>query len=106
MPPAHPATSCADGPALGWSAPAGEVFWYRIYRSQQPDFQPGPETFLTYVDKGTTRFRDASEDFAGRKCQGDWYYRIMRREQRRLGKSAHRRGPRIERRPLLPPGEG
>ncbi len=74
--PAAPGDFRADGDAIAWSAPAGEVFWYRIYRSQQADFQPGPDTFLTYVAKGTTRFRDASEDFAGRKRQGAWYYRV------------------------------
>ncbi len=72
----RPATSAPTATLIAWSAPAGEVFWYRIYRSQQADFQPGPDTFLTYVAKGTTRFRDASEDFAGRKRQGAWYYRV------------------------------
>jgi hypothetical protein len=99
QPPGTPRDFRAEGDAITWSAPMGtevlswrtgyqglrtdnliiyhgEVFWYRIYRSQQPDFQPGPDTFLTYVDKGTTRFRDASEDFAGRKRQGNWYYRV------------------------------
>jgi hypothetical protein len=74
--PAAPGDFRAEGDALAWSAPAGEVFWYRIYRSQQPDFTPGPDNFLTYVEKATTRFRDASEDFAGRKRAGVWYYRV------------------------------
>ncbi len=74
--PATPGDFRAEGDAIAWSSPAGEVFWYRIYRSQQADFQPGPDTFLTYVANGTTRFRDASEDFAGRKRQGAWYYRV------------------------------
>ena len=76
MSPARPATSALDGHTLAWSAPPGEVFWYRIYRSQRRTSSPARTTFLTYVEKGTTRFRDASEDFAGEKREGPWYYRV------------------------------
>ena len=77
MSPARPATSASTATPSPGRPRAGEVFWYRIYRSERRAiFQPGPDTFLTYVEKGTTRFRDASEDFVGEKLQGSFSYRV------------------------------
>lgn len=62
--------------ALEWPAAPG-AFIYRIYRSQGPDFTPGPENLLTYVAaESAPRFEDNGEDFAGRPLQGGWYYRV------------------------------
>jgi hypothetical protein len=61
---------------LRWAPAEGDVFWYRIYRSDRPNFQPGPENVVTYVQGGTTSFRDSAEGFDGQKLKGRWYYRI------------------------------
>jgi hypothetical protein len=31
---------------------------------------------VTFIDAGTTRFRDNGEGFDGMRLKGDWYYRI------------------------------
>lgn len=75
--PGTPQNLAANGLVLSWAAPSqGPVFWYRIYRSDKPDFEPGPASFLTYVEKGTTSYQDNGEDLMGRKLAGKWYYRI------------------------------
>jgi hypothetical protein len=61
---------------LRWAPAEGNVFWYRIYRSSRPDFQPGPANFVTYVQGSTTSFRDSAEGFDGQELRGRWYYRI------------------------------
>lgn len=63
--------------ALTWSPPSsGNVFWYRIYRSEEPDFRPHPATFLTYVHGKTTTFSDNGFDLAGRKGSTIRHYRV------------------------------
>ncbi len=76
-PTARPVT---DG-ILSWSAPAGPVFWYRIYRSNQATFICCPATSLTYVDRRTTRFQDMGGDLDGKKLEGPWHYAIAALEQ-------------------------
>jgi hypothetical protein len=72
--PAGPAALAQDKGSLSWSKPAGEVFWYRIYRSNDAQFRPGPDTFLTYVAAGTTRYQDNGLDWAGHSLAGTWHY--------------------------------
>jgi len=72
--PAGPAALEAMRDTLRWT-PAGDgVYWYRIYRSSDPQVKPGPSTFLTFVEQGTLSFRDNGEDFDGSKLEGVWYY--------------------------------
>jgi hypothetical protein len=73
--PASPNLLSAKDQTLSWTPYAG-AFWYRIYRSTRPGFEPGPDTLLTYVAGNTTSFRDNGLDFAGRKLTGTWYYRV------------------------------
>ena len=66
----------ADGKTLHWSAAAGDVFWYRLYRSKESQFAPGRENFLTYVYKNTLTFSDCEPDFEDRPLSGVYYYRV------------------------------
>ena len=76
MPPGPAGEIQANDQTLEWSPATGDVFWYRIYRSDKPDFIAGPATLVTYVDKSTTRFRDSAADFDGQAMQGVRYYRV------------------------------
>lgn len=60
---------------MNWTPTEG-AFWYRIYRSDRPEFAAGPDTFLTYVAKDTTSFLDNGLNLAGQKLAGPWYYRV------------------------------
>ena len=71
--PASPASLSSKDQTLSWT-PSPGAFWYRIYRSQRPGFEAGPDTLLTYVAGDTTTFRDNGLDFAGRELVGTWYY--------------------------------
>jgi len=62
--------------SLTWEAGDKSVYWYRIYRSSEPNFKPGPATFVTFVAAGTTSFKDNGEGFDGVRLKGDWYYRV------------------------------
>jgi hypothetical protein len=73
--PASPNALTVKDETLSWSA-ASDGFWYRIYRSSQEHFEPGPDTLLTYVASGTTNFRDNGMAFDGGKLTGTWYYRV------------------------------
>ncbi len=74
--PASPGALTANGDTLSWPAIPG-AFWYRIYRSHLPNFEPGPDTLLTYVDASTTTsFRDNGLDFSGHKLTGTSYYSV------------------------------
>jgi len=66
----------ADGGTLTWGTVGKGAFWYKIYRSTDPSFSPGPENFLTYVESGTTKFRDNGEGWDGKNLSGVWYYRV------------------------------
>ena len=61
---------------LTWKTAGKSVFWYRIYRSNKPDFKASPANFVTYIAAGTTEFKDNGEGFDGAALKGDWYYRI------------------------------
>lgn len=74
--PADPPALAQDQAWLSWTKPAGEVFWYRIYRGKDTRFTPGPDTFLTYVAAGTTRFQDNGLDLTGHALAGVWHYRV------------------------------
>jgi hypothetical protein len=73
--PASPTSLSSTDRVLSWP-PSPGAFWYRIYRSDHPGFEAGPDTLLTYVASDTTSFRDNGLDFAGRKLAGTWYYRV------------------------------
>ena len=75
-PPSKPRRVEAQEGMLRWTPAEGNVFWYRIYRSRRPDFQPGPANFVTYVQGGATNFRDSAEGFDGWRLKGRWYYRV------------------------------
>ncbi len=75
-PPERVGELTADRGALSWTSAGKRAFWYRIYRSTDPSFLPGPATFLTYVASGTERFRDNGEGWDGRKLSGVLYYRV------------------------------
>jgi fibronectin type 3 domain-containing protein len=74
--PKRPKSARAKGDTLTWSSGKGDAYWYRIYRSKDLGFTPGPASLLTYVDKGTTRFKDNGEGLDGSKLKGFWYYRV------------------------------
>jgi hypothetical protein len=59
-----------------WDSGGKDVFWYRIYRGNRPDFKASPANFVTFVAAGTTGFKDNGEDFDGATLKGDWYYRV------------------------------
>ena len=61
--------------SLSWDS-SPDAFWYRIYRGDQRFFQPGPDTLLTYVEAGTTSFRDNGFDLSGHKLVGTCSYAI------------------------------
>ena len=73
--PARPNLLSAKAQTLSWT-PVEGAFWYRIYRSERPGFKPGPDSLLTYVASDTTSFLDNGLDYAGRKLNGTWYYRV------------------------------
>ncbi len=75
-PPKQPQTISVRRDTLTWSTSPGHVYWYRIYRSADENFMTGPATFVTYVEKGTTSFKDNGEGFDGSKLTGTWYYRV------------------------------
>jgi hypothetical protein len=74
--PAVPKTVSVKELKLSWENAGNNTFWYRIYRSNKPDFRTGPSAFVTFVAKGTTGFKDNGEGFDGALLKGDWYYRI------------------------------
>jgi hypothetical protein len=74
VPPA-PKSLLAKEQSLNWT-PSEGAFWYRIYRSDRPEFAAGPDTFLTYVAQDTTSFLDNRLNLAGQKLFGAWYYRV------------------------------
>jgi hypothetical protein len=59
-----------------WDSGGKDEFWYRIYRSNRPDFKASPANFVTYVAAGTRGFKDNGEGFDGEMLKGDWYYRV------------------------------
>lgn len=71
-----PAGLQAQDHLLHWS-PVAKAFTYRIYRSKDPAFTPGPDNYLTYVAADAAlQFEDAGEDFWAKPLQGNWYYRV------------------------------
>jgi hypothetical protein len=74
-PPGAPGASTL-GAALQWTASSGDVHWYKIYRGTSADFVPDRSTYVTYVDKGTTAFEDAEQNFEGNELGVNNYYRI------------------------------
>ena len=73
--PAGPGLLSAKDQTLSWTLSPG-AFWYRIYRSDHPRLEAGPDNLLTYVASGTTSFRDNGLDLTGRALTGVWYYRV------------------------------
>jgi len=62
--------------SLTWQ-PVANASYYHIYRSQDKDFTPGPDNFLTYIaaDADLT-FTDNGEDFLAQPLQGAWFYKV------------------------------
>ena len=48
-----------EGPEVTWTTAEG-AFLYRIYWGRTPGFEPGPDTYLTYVPARRTVFRDST----------------------------------------------
>ena len=76
QPPAAPGALTVRDQTLQWDKADGDVFWYRIYRSDKAEFSPGGATLLTYVAKSTTSFKDTAAGFDGQPLQGVRYYRV------------------------------
>ncbi len=79
-PPSAPGKAFAqeiDGKkTIKWGKASGDVFWYRIYRSQNPGFKPQAENFVTYVHSSSQSYASNGLDFDGRKLYGAYYYAI------------------------------
>jgi hypothetical protein len=71
-----PTTISVKEQQLVWGSAGKDAFWYRIYRSNRPDFKASPGNFVTYVAAGTMGFKDNGEGFDGATLKGDWYYRV------------------------------
>ena len=72
--PLAPTNVQAENGKLTWSAADNNVFQYRIYRSDQAAFTPNSATFVTYVEAGTTSFRDVNKGFDGKSLDDKTYY--------------------------------
>jgi hypothetical protein len=57
-----------------WSAAAGPVHTYEVYRGTSPDFAADSAHYLTYVPAAQRAFRDANTE-PGRR----YYYRVRAR---------------------------
>ncbi|MDR3716738.1 MAG: carbohydrate-binding protein [Puia sp.] len=61
---------------LNWK-PVNGADYYRIYRSKDASFIPGPDNILTYLAADATlRFTDNGWDLTGGALKGVWYYRV------------------------------
>jgi hypothetical protein len=72
---ARPSSVKADNQTISWKPTPG-AFWYRIYRSNKPDFKPGPENFVTYVPASMLSFIDGAPGFDSKTLSGNQFYRI------------------------------
>ena len=70
-----PRVTVAEDGTLRWDAVPGAV-GYRLYRSNQPDGEPGPQRHLTRLPASVTAFRDMAADLGGQPRVGRWYYRL------------------------------
>jgi len=75
VPQAKPLSVKIDNQTISWKATTG-AFWYRIYRSNKPDFKTGPENFVTYVPASMFSFIDSAPGFDGKPLSGNQFYRI------------------------------
>jgi hypothetical protein len=64
------------GHDISWMSGEEDVMCYRIYRDTSPDFEVGPECYVTYVAGCTAHYTDTDEDFTGAKLHGTWFYRV------------------------------
>lgn len=71
-----PVRLSADGQSLRWTPGSSGVLWYRIYRSRERGFTPGPENLLTYVAGESLKFADMEPGFDGLQLQGRYWYRV------------------------------
>lgn len=85
--PLTPANVQAENGKLTWSAAADDVFQYRIYRSDQPSFTPNSATFVTYVEAGTTSFKDVNRGFDGKQLSDKTYYYRVTAVDRNMNES-------------------
>jgi hypothetical protein len=74
--PDRPAVLGVKDRELSWAAPADDAFWFCLYRSRLPDFEPAPANLLTFLAQETTSFKDGAPAFDGRPLKGGWHYRI------------------------------
>ncbi|MHB1000614.1 MAG: alpha-glucuronidase family glycosyl hydrolase [Armatimonadota bacterium] len=74
--PGSPANLKADAGSMKWSASSGDVFWYRIYRSNKTGFTPNHASLVTYVPNTVLQFADMEPGFDGRPLIGKYYYRV------------------------------
>lgn len=65
-----------DGKTLQWQPAGGDIRWYRLYRSREAGFVPGPATLVTYFYRDTTAFADLEPEFEDRPLSGIYYYRV------------------------------
>ncbi len=61
---------------ITWRIADEDTYWIKIYRDTKADFEVGPASYVTYVYRSTDEFEDKSDDFAGRKLDGRYYYRL------------------------------
>ncbi len=73
--PAIPASVRVDNRTISWDR-TENAWWYRIYRSTDPDFKPGPENFVTFLPASMLSFIDGAPGFDGKSLSGSQFYRI------------------------------
>lgn len=74
--PGIPGNPTVSGTTIQWPAATGDVYWYNLYRSTASGFTPSAATFVTYVYRDTTSFRDKDSDFDGNPLNGTYYYKV------------------------------
>ncbi len=71
----EPSIIRVDNRTISWNV-SPDAFWYRIYRSNDPEFKAGPENLVTYVPASMHSFIDGAPGFDGKPLSGIQYYRI------------------------------
>ncbi|MFA6127300.1 MAG: carbohydrate-binding protein [Bacteroidales bacterium] len=70
-----PSGARVNNRTISWDTVPG-AFWYRIYRSGDEDFLPGPEHLVTFVPASMNSFLDDAPGFDGKPLSKNQYYRI------------------------------
>ena len=75
MAPGKPSSPKSVNRTIMWS-PSPGASAYRIYRSNDPSFTAGPESFVTFVPASMLSFIDGAPGFDGKPLSGNLFYRI------------------------------